>query len=173
MDFSIGDLLTGFMGLGTAVRAVGSYESSKMTKKALETQAVVNQNNAQYADWQAEDALQRGADAEVAHGVKVANLRGTQRATLAARGVALEEGSPLNILADTEQMGAADAAVIRANAGKEAWGHRVQASNYRNNAGVLNARADAENPLLNASSTLLTGAGMVADRWYSYSKTVN
>lgn len=163
---TIGSLSTGLQVAGVVSGAYGSYQKSKADKAAYEHQAAVARNNEQYAEMQARDAIARGQSAEAAHRLKVAQLKGSQRASLAARGVALDEGSPLAILQDTDYFGDLDALTIRDNANKEAWGARVQGTNYRDNAAMLTARADAESPFGSAFGTLLTGAGTVSDSWY-------
>lgn len=151
---------------GMVNSALGAQRQAELTKRGYESQAQVARNNAQIAEWQAQDALTRGQKAEQTQRLKTARLAGTQRATMAARGVALEEGSPLAILEDTEFMGERDAQTLRENAAREAWGHRVQASNYGSDASMLAYRASAISPETEAMNTLLTGAGSVADTWY-------
>lgn len=151
---------------GGVTNAMGAYGQSKATKQAYDAQATVNRNNATIAEWQAQDALMRGGKAEQTQRLKTAQLAGSQRAAFAARGVALDEGSALNILNDTEYTGNLDAITIRDNAAREAWGHRVQGANYTSDANLLSARASAESPLLAAGGSLLTSAGSVADSWY-------
>ncbi len=162
---------TAIMAVGVGMQTVGSYNQSKATKAAYTYQGQVNENNAKIAQWQAQDALQRGATAEQRQRMSTAQLRGSQRARLAANGVALDEGSPLNILQDTDYMGEVDALTIRDNAAKEAWGYRNQAAGYGSDAAMLRSRASAENPMFAGATSLLTGAGSVADAWYRYSRT--
>ncbi len=163
---TMGSIGTGLQVAGMVSGAFGAYNQSKATQQAYDYQAAVNRNNAQIAEWQAQDSITRGQKAEQSQRLKTAQLQSSQRAAFAARGVALDEGSPLNILNDTDYMGELDALTIRDNAAKEAWGHRTQGANYSNDSAMLSARADAESPLGSAAGTLLTGAGAVADSWY-------
>lgn len=162
---------TGLQVAGMASSAMGAYNQSKGTKAAYEYQAAVNRNNATLAEWQARDAITRGQRAEQSQRLKTAQLKGSQRAALAARGVALDEGSALNILDDTDFMGEADAMTIRDNAAREAWGARTQGANYESDASMLSARAGAESPFKAAAGSLLTSAGSVANSWYRYKAT--
>lgn len=168
---TLGMISQGLQIAGMVSNVMGAYNQSKATKQAYEYQAAVNRNNAQIAEWQAQDALARGAKAEQAQRLKAAQLKSSQRAGFAARGVALDEGSPLAILQDTDYMNELDALTIRDNAAKEAWGARVQAGNYSNDARMLSARADVESPGRAAFGTLLTSAGAVADSWYKRKMT--
>lgn len=163
---TMGSIGTGLQIAGAVSGAYGSYQQSKATKAAYEYQAAVNRNNAQIAQWQAADAITRGQKAEQAQRLKTAQLKSSQRAAFAARGVALDEGSALNILDDTDYMGEMDALTIRDNAAREAWGLRNQATGYSSDASMLSSRANAESPMGSAFGSLLTGAGVVADSWY-------
>lgn len=161
----------GLQAVGGVTSAMGAYSQSKGTKAAYEYQAAVNRNNATLAEWQARDAITRGQRSEQTQRLKTAQLKGSQRARLAANGVAVDEGSALNILNDTDFMGEADALTIRDNAAREAWGHRNQAAGYASDASMLSARAAAESPFKAAAGTLLTSAGSVANSWYRYKTT--
>lgn len=152
---------------GLAVSAYGVYQQSVATKNAYEYQAKVAANNAQIARWQAEDAITRGQNEEAAHRLKVAQTAGSQRALMAARGLSLDSGSPLDILTGTELMGEMDALTIRDNANRDAWAYTNKASEYTANSQLLENRADAESPWASAGGTLLTQGGAVAEKWYS------
>lgn len=160
----------GVTAFGAGVSAVSAYNKSKGEKYAYEYQAQMARNNAQLAEWQAQDAVTRGASAEGNQRLKVASFKSSQRASMAARGIALDEGSPLDILVTTDVMGEADALTVRDNASREAWALREQGKGYTANAGLLQMRGNSESPLMAAGSTLLTGAASVASQWYNYKK---
>jgi hypothetical protein len=166
MGIEAATLLLGAQAVGAGASAYGAYTKAKGEKAAYNYQAQIAENNRQMATWQAEDAITRGQTAAARLQLKTAQLKGTQRASLAARGLDLGEGSPLNILTDTDFMGAIDANTLTDNAAKEAWAFRQQASNYGSNAELLRMRADNVSPLMDAGTTLLTGAGKVASTWY-------
>lgn len=151
---------------GASMAGVGAYNKSLADKAAYETQATVADNNSALAQLQASDAIRRGQTAQFTSQLRTRQLQGTQAATMAANGVDLSSGSPLNILSDTEFMGNNDAGVIAMNAAKEAWGYNVQAANASNNANLLRARAETESPGRAMATSLLTSAGNVASRWY-------
>lgn len=123
-----------------AARAQGSAES-----RLLRT-------NADLARRQAEDALRRGERAAKEHEAAGRRLVGTQRTGFAAQGVELESGSALDVQADTLVQAALDANQIRANAVRESFGYRMQASDFEARARM--ARFAAGNA---ARETLLTG----------------
>lgn len=170
----VGKVGLGMQAAGGVAAAYGAYTKSKAEKTAFEMQAQVADNNKQYANWQAEDAIRRGQKATVATQLKTRQLKGAQIARMAENGIDLGEGSALNILTDTDFMGAIDANTVTDNAAKEAWMYRTQASNYGGNADLLRMRAKSSNGLGAATGTLLTTAGHVASRWYDWKvKTEN
>jgi hypothetical protein len=152
--------------LGAGMSVASAYSNSQASKAAYGAQAQINRNNAQVAQWQAQDALARGDRAVYQSRLKTNQLKGTQRARMAASGVDLGTGSALNILTDTEYFGEIDAATLKDNAAKEAWALRNQASNFTSESDLLKSRADSESPLMAAGTSLLSSAGRVAARWY-------
>ncbi len=156
--------------VGLGMQAFGAMRGAESQQQAYQYQAAVDRNNAILAERQAADAEQRGVDAEMAHRRKAAELKGTQKAQMAARGLDLGEGSALNILSDTDLLTEVDALSIRDNAAREAWGHRAQAQNYSSEAGFKSSAADGISPLMAGGSTLLSGIGTVADSWYRYNR---
>lgn len=166
----VGKVGLGMQAAGGVASAYGAYTKSKAEKTAYEIQAQVASNNKQYATWQAEDAIRRGQKSAVATQLKARQLKGSQIASFAARGIDLGEGSALNILTDTDYMGAIDANTVTDNAAKEAWMYRTQAGNYGANADLLRLRAKSSNGLGAAAGTLLTTAGNVASKWYDWKK---
>lgn len=94
---------------------------------------------------------------------KAAAVRGAQRVGLAAHGLDLTYGTAQDLQDQTDFFGQADANTVRHNASKEAWSRRAQGANY-------SAEANATKPWLAGGSTLLAGAGQVADKWYSYGR---
>lgn len=151
---------------GAAQATVGSYYESLGTKTALGLEADLADINARLAEGAARDALARG-DAE--YGIsrlKTANLKGEQRAGIAEAGFDLGFGTSAAILTGTDVFGEQDAETIKANAVREAWGHRLEASNLRGQSRVNRASASSINPTLNAAATLLTTGGQVAAQYY-------
>lgn len=156
------------MAAATAVSAVGAYNESKSAKAAAKYNAAVQENNAQFSEWQAQDALDRGQLQQQDNRRRGEQIAGTQRAAIAANGIVMDEGSPLAILQDTEFATARDAQVIRDNANREAYGFRQQAQNARAGAAITRYQGDSINTGLNVASSLLSGGSKVAGQWYSY-----
>lgn len=154
-------------GLGTGMQAYGAYQTAQAQKDSYRYQARVAENNATMGEWQAQDALRRGEQAEIDQRRKTAQIKGVQTASMAARGLDISTGSALNILSDTDYLGEIDALTIRDNAKREAWGYRTGAQNDTNNASMLRASADSISPLGAGATSLLTSAPQVAQFWYA------
>lgn len=151
---------------GTALSTYGAYQGSKASKDAYSQQSEVSARNAQVSEWQAQDALARGSRDASRSRMRTRQVKGAQRAAMAANGVDLGTGSALNILTDTDYFGDVDADTIKDNAGKEAWALRTQAQNFSDEASLLRSRSDREKPWLAAGTSFLTAAGKVASNWY-------
>jgi hypothetical protein len=153
--------------------AYSSYQQAEAQKEAADYQAQVNANNAKVADWQANDALERGNQAVEDHMRKVAALKGTQTASMAARGLDLSAGTPLNILSDTDYFGQIDANTIKANAAREAWGYKVQGNNASANQTLLSWQSSNISPSRSAGLSLLGSATSAAGSYYGRSSGVS
>lgn len=153
---------------GTLTSTYGAFKGAKAEQQAARYQETTSRNNAQLAEWEAQDALERGAEAEQRHRLKVAAFKGSQRANIASRGIALDEGSPLRLLTDTDFLGELDAQMIRSNAEKEAYTRRTEAQQYTSDAEFARYSRKSISPTARAGATLLTGAGTVADKWLQY-----
>lgn len=167
------------------ISAYSAYRQSAAAEDQARYNAVVADNNAKMAEYQAEDALARGEQEAMNVRRKAAAIKGDQRATMAARGLDLGEGSALSLLDQTDYFGALDVATTKGNAGKEAYALKAQANNFATQAVASRAAADAQSPLLSAAvagaqgyaagssiskgfSSLGSGTG-VADKWSLFS----
>lgn len=101
---------------------------------------------------QEKDILRRGEEEAEGHMQKVRRLIGSQRAALAAQGIDVGVGTAVDIVADTEAQGEIDAAKIRNNAYREAFGYKVEALRSRTASMLKSTTARAQR-----RSTALTG----------------
>lgn len=144
----------------TTLAGVGAIQQGNAANAAGKYNAQVAEMNATLADRRAKDALERGAVEEQQKRAQVAQLQGRQRAAMAANGVDLTFGSPLDTLVDTAVLGDLDALTIRQNSAREAYDFRVQGVNSRADAGLSRAsgRAAQTGGYLAAGGTVLGGA---------------
>lgn len=139
-------------GIMAASSLIGGVQSAAAAREQGKFEEMQAETNARIAELQAEDAIRRGDRASAEHEKKTKALIGKQRASLAAQGIALDDGSALDIQADTAAIGAQDALTIKNNAWREAFGYRQQAQQDRFQGQI--ARSTAE---FQANQTLLTG----------------
>lgn len=139
---------------GAITSAIGTYFDVRAQRKAARYNAMLAQRAAM-------DALARGATDQDRSRQKYAQSKSSAMASFGARGVALDEGSPLDVLIGIDRASDEDAAIIRQNATREADGYRMQA---------YNSRAGAPS-YTQVAGTLLTNAGSVAEKWYRSGQT--
>lgn len=154
--------------LGSAVLgAAGQIQQGQAAAAASNYNAQVADMNAKLSERRARDAIERGQLDEQRKRQEVAQIQGQQRAAMAANGVDLSFGSPLNIIVDTATMGEIDALTIRSSAAREAYDFDVDAVNRRADANLSRMRAKSEKTggYLQAAGTLLTGAGNAYQKW--------
>lgn len=153
---ALGRLSLAMQGASAVSNAAGTYANARNTQ-------TVARANASIADQQAADALKRGQLAEWDVRRRGEAMKSSQRAAFAHGNLALDEGSPLDVLLSTEVMQGQDQLQVQENANNEANGFRMKAANLR-------AEADATNPFASTVSSLMGGASAVADKWYQYKK---
>ncbi|RUX02451.1 MAG: hypothetical protein E5V51_00155 [Mesorhizobium sp.] len=145
----------------TMLGAAGSMQQAQATASANNYNAKVQDMNARLADRRAKDAIERGALDEQKKRQQVAGIQGQQKAAMAANGVDVAFGSPLDTLVDTAVMGELDALTIRTNANREAYDYKVDAVNKRSGATMSRMAASSAKTggYLDALGTVLGGAG--------------
>lgn len=160
------------MQAGGAINStIGSYFSAQGQKASWNNQAQLAKINAQLSEDSAQSALLAGQKEEQQVDMNTTNLKATQRASFGANGIDMSGGgSPIAVLNTTDTMGQIDADQVKANAVRQAWGYRVQATNESNQALTDTATAKSINPGMVAEGSLLTGASQVASSWYSMNR---
>jgi hypothetical protein len=144
-------------GLSSAAVGVGSLSAAS----ALGLGATVGRNNQIMAEYAAQDALRRGEEDAIKVRQQTDKLKGTQRASMAAKGLDLSEGTPAALIEQTDFFGAVDATTARDNAKRDAWSARTGGANAR-----AQGDAAAKQGTLSAFSTLLGTGAQVAGKWY-------
>jgi hypothetical protein len=137
---------------GTAISTMGAYSQAQASKQ-------IASNNAKTAEYAAQEASRLGEKAAIEVQRKGAAVKSAQRVGLAAKGLDLGYGTAADLQDQTDFFTQSDVATTRTNAAKDAWGKRAQGANYQ-------AQANAQNPLMMAGGSLISGASTVASRWY-------
>jgi hypothetical protein len=154
--------------VGAAMSAYGQYQQSQAQKAQAEYQSAVARNNQIIGEQNAADAMKRGEIEADKHRAKVQQLKGTQKAAMAAGGFEIDTGSNLDILSDTAQMGELDALTILNNAEREAYQHKAAAMNSSAQAGLYGMAAASQSPLLSGGTALVGGLASAAGTYALY-----
>ena len=166
---SLGNASLGLSVAGAISGAVGGFYSARMTKNQLEFDAEMARINARVAELGARSAFEKGQKDVANLTMQAGQLKSRQRASMAANGIDLGEGSAAEVQASTEILKEMDRNTLEANAVKSAWGYRVEAANLESSAMMKEGSAAGISPAMSGMSSLLTSAGRVANSWYDMS----
>lgn len=155
-------------GLGLA----GGFMQASAMREQGEFQARQYESNARIAELEAADAEARGSKEAAQVRRKGEQVQGAQRASFAAQGVDVNSGSAADLQAETAYLTKQDEITVTNNAWREAWGYKVQASNYRGQGAMTRAgaRNQAANTILTAGIGALDSFGGAARTLYDMKK---
>lgn len=135
-----------------------AFSSAKAEKAQLKHQARMAEINADLSRHKAEGAFVQGrsqiASTMRQHGQALAQ----QRASMASRGIDMGYGSAAETRATAEFFAETDYNTMSANALRNAWGYKQEATNYENQALMARANANAIDPGKQAFFSLLGSA---------------
>lgn len=137
-----------------ALSAKNAYDTAKVNRGVAEQNAAV-------AEQKRVDALSRGEQDAMAARRAAGQQAGAQRAGFSARGLDISEGTPADLIDQTDFFGQTDVATARTNARKEAWGYQAQKNGFE-------SAAASSSPGRAAGASLLSSAGSVAANWYAF-----
>lgn len=164
---------------GTALTAYGQFQQGQATKAANEFQAEIYNRNAQIANQNAANERQLGLEEARKIRLQTRAKIGQQKAAMAANGIDIYQGTPVDLTADTASMGELDALTSMYNS-------EMRAINYENKSGDFSSsatmsRMSGRNAFisggLNALGTGISGLGeaytgyRVSGRWSGYGNT--
>lgn len=155
------DLITA-MTIGSTIMGVGGQiQQANAAEAAGKYNQQVAEMNADIAERRAKSVIEAGAQEEQMKRQEVARILGQQQAGLAASGVDLTFGSPLDTIVDTAVLGELDALTIRTNTYREAYNARVDATNQRASGelAAFEGKSAKAGGYLGAVGTVLGGAG--------------
>lgn len=158
-------LQTSLAAAGAATQAIGAWSQAKGQKTQLGLDATLADINARQKEQQARDALMAGERQSQAIMLQTAQTKSSQRAAMAANGVALDSDSAVNLLSSTDYLGQVDLYTNAANAISSAWNIRTDAVNDRNQALMDRAARKSISPAMAAMTSLIGSSGQVADTW--------
>ena len=152
----------------TGVAVYSTIQQQKAAEGQAEYQQAVAKNNKIISERMAEDARVRGEEEVRKARNRAKQLAGRQRTALAGAGVAVEQGSALDLIGDTISIGEVEALTIRSNAEREALGFIMQGQGFQQEAALFGLQAAGSRAALvpGIAGTLATGTGSVATKWY-------
>ncbi|MEO1192848.1 MAG: hypothetical protein AAFY02_13890 [Pseudomonadota bacterium] len=155
---------TAILGAAVGLQAIGQVTQGMQAQQAAQFNARVAENNARLQDNLALDAARRGQIEEQRSLLDAGRLRSRQAAALAANGVDISSGSPLQTLADTAALGRLDGLQVRANAEREVFSRQLAANDARVQASLNRAqgRSALTQSAFNAGGSLLTAGSLFA-----------
>lgn len=157
-------------GAGAGVSAIGAYSSAKSQRIGLEGQAAFADLNARLSEKSAQQELAKGQAAVASTTRRAGEVKSAQRTAMAANGIDLGEGSAAEVLTSTDILKEEDVDTLTANAVRAAWGQRIEATNYKNEALTKRAGARSISPLMAGATSLLGSSAQIASSWYSMNK---
>ncbi|SSP31278.1 Uncharacterised protein [Acinetobacter pittii] len=144
------------------IEALSTYSKLKAQKQAYQQQEKLSLYNATLSDNQARQAIEDGVNTVTDYQRNVSAFKSSQINALAENGIDVTQGSAIDLLASTEMLAQSDIDSIKYNAALQSWGHKVQETNYRNQAENYSVAAKSIRPL---TSTLLSLAGSAASAY--------
>ncbi len=153
-------------GISNTIQAFGSFGITRHQNAIAQSQANIARLNAQMMEWQAQSRLSANEKDQVRLTMQAGQTKASQRAALAANGIAVGEGSAAELQASTDIIKEIDSNQLTANARREAWGMRMQAAQYEGQA--LMAEAQKKNKWDVFGTTLLQGVSQLANSYMLY-----
>jgi hypothetical protein len=155
-----GSAISSFIGgrrAAAGVEAQGKYE-----------QAILEQN-AGFAEKQAEVALEIGDQEALRHKAAIRGLIGSQRVIAGAAEIDLNSGSMADIQEETRLIGDDEERRIRNNAALQAWGFKVEAMDLRNRGKLARMGASSQASAIRSEgwNTLLTTGAQIGSMYYT------
>lgn len=155
---------------GTALEAGGNLLEGLGALSTGLYQAKVGDRNAKMQEANAVAALDAGYDAEARSRIASGQLKGAQKAALAANGVDVASPVAQDLLRSSEIVGDMDAAVIHYNAQRESYASRIDALSSRTQAGIsrtLGVNAFASS-VFKAGESYISGSSSLGAKWANF-----
>ncbi|AYC20062.1 hypothetical protein DZA65_03187 [Dickeya dianthicola] len=164
--------MCGPVAVGVAMLAASAMQAYSQRQQGKYASAVAEQN-ADIAEGQAQDAINRGNIAADQRRREMRQRAGTASATMGATGADLSTGSALDVFGDNAQFGELDALTTVNNAQREAYGYQVQAMNAtaQGNAARSQANSAVTQTLLTAPIKAYGAYQMLGGTWNPFTQS--
>lgn len=160
----------GATALGGSMEGFGSIVEGFGASQQATFQASVLKNNALIANEAAEAALRTGAIQVQEKQIEGAQTIGTQRATLAGRGIVVDKNTADILAADVRRITKLDEITIMDNARRQALAYKLQGYNFLTEAKAVKQEGKAAfmSGLTGGVGTLLATGLKVHQKWKSF-----
>lgn len=157
----------GATALGGAVSSIGQLQGGKSAKSMYEYRAGVSEVNRVIAEQNADYDLKVGEAQAQRVGMEGRYKVGQQVARQAASGIDINRGSKSRVIESVHEIAQQDQAVVRHEAAKRAYDHRVQALEHSTQGQIYRAAgAQAKTASKYAAlGSILGTAGSVGSKW--------
>ena len=145
-----------------AMTAIGGFQQAQAARAAGNANAQIAENNARLAEQQAHDTQVLAVRDQQQSAWRTRALIGQQKAAIAANGLDMDIGTPLDLMAETAMFGKADEDAIGMDAARKAWGFQAEAINYRNQGAQAKWAGKAQ-----SRATILSTIGSLAGQAYT------
>jgi len=150
------------MAASMAMTAIGGYQQAQAQRAAGNANAQIAENNARLAEQQAHDTQVLATRDQQQSAWRTRALIGQQKAAIAANGLDMDVGTPLDLMKETAMFGKADEDAIGLDATRKAWGYQAEAINYRNQGAQAKWAGKAQ-----SRATILSTIGGLAGQAYT------
>lgn len=153
--------------VGGGVSAIGSLQKGAAEKSMFGYRAAVADVNRQIAEQNADYSLKVGEAQAQQSGMEGRFKVGGIIARAGASGIDVNTGSKARVIESVQEVATHNQAVIRSDAAKRAYDHRVAASEASQQGQIYRMAGDNASSAgkIGAISTLLGTAGSVAGKW--------
>ncbi len=147
---------------GAGYQAAGAYFATKSQQVAYGAAADIAEVNAKMAEVSAQSALNAGQKEQQTVLLKGAEIEAAQKAETGASNIAPDSSTAIERQASSELIAKNDAFTANANAVRQAWGYRMNATNYQNEALMARTTAGALSPFSAFAGSLMSSASSIA-----------
>lgn len=149
-----------------ALTAAGSAQQQRSAANKQATyQAQVSANNAITAGYEADYAREQSDRKVAQQRLQVAQAVGKQRAAMGSTGLAVDQGSFMDLTLDTVEQGKLDELAILHEGDKAVWRSQVEGGNFTAQSGLY--ASSQSSPFMAAAPGLMSGMAQTGLNYYN------
>lgn len=152
----------------TLMTGYSMYQQRSAANKQAVYQSQVAANNALTAKYEADYAREATDRKAAQQRLQVSQMVGKQRAAMGSTGIAVDQGSFLDLNLDTVEQGKLDELAILHEGDKAVWRANIEGSNFTAQSGMY--EASQSSPFMAAVPGLMSGASQAGLNYYNLTK---